>query len=373
MDAPRALAIIGDETACSLWRVWQPFAELERRGFVADWCNKDDSDKVLPLVAAGRYNVVITPRIVWPMPDVGDKWVNAVHRSGMAWLYESDDDCFSSAIVDRQYRTFQTERDKGRAQLEWERQERIRLLQSCDGIIVASRRLATVASSFVGGDVPVYVVPNAIDARWFRETLRGCSRIPELQGKLTIGWAGGMRDEVDLKIVADAWAILAERYPKVMFVVQGFIPDLLKDAVPQHRRMTLPWLPIPEYPRGLLNFDIGCCAVASTLFSSAKTPIKWFEMTLAGAACVVSPTLYGTVVTDGVDGLIAKTTEDWVAQLSRLIESADLRGQIQREARRTVMTHHSLENNWWRWPEAWADAAERFRAKRERQLVLARG
>lgn len=361
MSTPRVLAICGDETGCAMWRVWQPFAELERRGYVAEWCQKDDSGKVLPLVAAGRYNVVVTPRIVWPVPDVGYKWINAIHNAGLAFVYEADDDVWSPGIVDRQMRLFESERAKGRAQLEWERRERARLVQLADGVTVSTRRLKTIVEQHT--DKPVVVVPNAIDTRWFRRVLRGCGRVPELQGKLTIGWAGGTREDADLLPVAEAWHNLARQYPEVHFVVQGHIPKLLADAVPADRRATLPWLPLEEYPRALLNVDIGCANVAPLVFNTSKTPIKLWEYTLAGAVSVVSPTLYGSYVSDGEDGLIAETAAEWEAALSRLVEDAEFRRRLWRAQRRRVAQQHSLERNWWRWPEAWQTVLEDFRAR----------
>jgi glycosyltransferase involved in cell wall biosynthesis len=366
--APRVLALIGDETGCSLWRVWQPFAELEKRGFIAEWCHKEKSDKVLPLVAAGRYDAVITPRIVWPIKKIGETWVNAIHKAGLAWFYECDDDVFSPRIVDRQMRIFPAEAAKGAEQLEWERLERIRMLQICDGVTVSSQRLATIARQYAGS-TPVYHIPNSIDARWFKLTLRGIGRIPALEGKLTVGWAGGAREEADLKPLAEAWTIIAERYPHVEFVIQGHMSDSLYHSIPAERRHTLPWLPLQEYPRALINIDIGCCIVAPLVFNTSKTCIKWYEMTLAGVACVVSPTLYGSEVTDGEDALVAETPGQIVDALSRLIESEELRRTISRNARRTVMEHHSLEQNWQNWPIAWSDAIERFRAKP--RLILA--
>ena len=79
----------------------------------------------------------------------------------------------------------------------------------------------------------------------------------------------------------------------------------------------------------------------------------------------------GTVLpwTDGEDALVADTVEQWVHALSRLIEDVELRRTLSRNARRAVMEHHSLEQNWWRWPTAWSDAIERFRAKP--RLILA--
>lgn len=366
--APRVLALTGDETGCSLWRVWQPFAELEKRGFIAEWCHKDDSDKILPVVAAGRYDAIITPRIVWRKEGVGDRWLRAIRRAGLAWIYEVDDDVFSPRIVDRQSNLFENEAARGKDQLEWERRERIRFMSDADGITVTTQRLATQIKRYVP-DANVYVVPNAIDAKWFRDTLRGCTRVPELKGKLTIGWAGGNREDVDVIPLAESWSVLAKKFQHVMFVVQGHIPKVLAECVPQDRRLTLPWVALPEYPRAMLNADIGCCCVAPMVFNTSKSAIKWYEYTLAGAACVVSDTVYGKEVTPYHDALVATTTEEWIAHLSALVESDDLRRTIQHNARYTVMTQHTLQTNWWRWPAAWSDAIDRFRSKP--QLVLA--
>ena len=367
--APRVLALCGDETGCSLWRIWQPFRELEQRGYIAEWCHKNDSDKVLPLVAQGRYDAVITPRIVWPVEGIGEAWVNVIHKAGLAWLYEIDDDIFSPRIVDRQMRVFPAEAAKGEKQLEWERNERIKMLTVCDGVTVSSRRLATIARQYAPADTPVYHIPNSIDAKWFKETLRGIGRIPELEGKLTVGWAGGAREEADMKPLAEAWTVIAERYPHVEFVIQGHMSDSLYHSIPDERRHSLPWLSLEEYPRALINLDIGCCIVAPLVFNTSKTCIKWYEMTLAGVACVVSPTLYGAEVTDGEDALVAETSEQIVDALSRLIEDAELRRTISRNARRTVMEKYTLEKNWQNWPLAWLDAIERFRSKP--RLILA--
>jgi glycosyltransferase involved in cell wall biosynthesis len=340
--------------------VWQPFEELERRGYIAEWCHKDQSDKVLPLVAQGRYDAVITPRIVWPIDKVGEKWINAIHKAGLAWIYEADDDFYSPRIVDRQMRVFESEAAKGRDQLEWERLERIRLLPLCDGVTVSSPRLATVVRRYAPAHIPVYTVPNAIDVRWFKEVLRGVNRVVP---PLTVGWAGGTREDADILPLAAAWSIIAKKYPEVRFVIQGHIPKPLYEAVPEDRRHALRWLPLQEYPRAMLNIDIACCSVAPLMFNTAKTCIKWYEFTLARAACVVSPTLYGREVTDGVDALVAETPQEWAEQIGRLIENETLRRSVRRAARRKVVSEHSLQNNWFRWLDAWADAVDRFRSR----------
>ncbi len=367
---PRVLAIVGDETGPMLWRIWQPFAELQRRGVFAHWKHRDDPELnswsfVASLAAA--FDAIVLPRLSWTTKYDGKFWLDKIHAAGLAAILEVDDDVYSPDIVARQYQVFERERAKGLERLEQERLNRIWLLGQVDGVTVSSRRLATIVGELT--DRPVQVVPNAIDVRWFRETLRGYRReIPPL----VIGWAGGARFAEDLEPVAKAWRRIAERFPDVIFAVQGHMADVLIDAVPGRCRR-LPWVPLDpwsnvQYPRGLRNIDIGCCSVAPRPFNASKTPIKLWEYTLAGAACVVSPTLYGPFVEPEKDALVAATADEWERQLARLVAQPELRRELQRAQRKRVVTEHSLERNVWRWPNAWAAILERFRSRMPRLL-----
>lgn len=369
-EAPRALALVGDETGCTMWRVWQPFAALERAGAVAHWAHKDDPGITDPRFmnrVPFTYDVVILPRLAWQDDGVGERFISGLHNVGLSVIYEVDDDVYSESIVQRQYAVHATERAKGLEQLERDRRARIHAVGLCDGVTVTSRRLATIVRQYT--DAPIEVVPNAIDGRWFRQTLRGCTRVVP---PLTIGWAGGARYADDLAPLGVAWARLARRYPAVRFVTQGFAPPELVGDLPDDRVTTLPWLPLAEYPRGLLNIDIGCASVAARPFNVAKTPIKVWEMTLAGAVVVGSPTLYGAVITDGEDGLIAETADEWEAQLGRLVEDADLRRALRKAQRRRIAQQHSLEVNVMNWPRAWANIIAETRSRQAlSQIVLA--
>lgn len=365
-DAPRVLALIGDIGGCTLWRVFQPFAELQKRHYFAHWKARDDPENNdARFIAKLPYNfdAVLLPRLFWTSRTDAQRFIGAMHRSGLACIVETDDDVYSPAIVERAFSTQDTEREKGSEKLEQERQARIDVLHLCDGVTVTTRRLRTIVSQYT--NVPIEVVPNAVDTRWFRQTLHGCRRTVS---PLTIGWAGGSRYREDLEPVAAAWHNLANRYPDVTFVVQGFMAEVLIDAVPAARCRRLHWLPLAEYPRALLNFDIGCAAVAPKLFNTAKTPIKVWEYAMAGVPAVASPTLYGQVVTDGEDGLLAETAAEWEAQLARLIESPELRRQIWRNQRRRVAHYHSLERNWPQWPIAWSLILDQFRSRQTRIL-----
>ena len=364
-NTPRVLSLIGDENGCTLWRTWGPFTELQKQGVFAHWKHKDDPELISPAFVAkvpANFDAVILPRLSWQDHEAGQRYIRSLHAVGMAVILEVDDDVFSSAIVGRQKAT--TEPLKLLEQLEQDRLDRIIVLQQCDGVTVSTPRLATVVRTLT--DRPVRVVPNAIDAPWWRDVLRGVRRVVP---PLTVGWAGGARYPEDLTAVAEAWHNLARRYPEVTFVVQGHMAEVLIDAVPEDRCRRLPWLPVAEYPRAMVNIDIGCASVADKHFNRAKTPIKLWEYTLAGAAVVASPTLYGPAIEDGWDGLIASTAKEWETQLARLVESPDMRRFLRRAQRKRIMERHTLAKNAWRWPDAWASILADFHARQAGTLT----
>ena len=352
-DAPRAIALSGDYDGCYHWRLARPFEALAARGYPAALASKDD-DRVSRVVHL--YDVVILPRLSWHDRFAGIRFINALHRAGLTVIFEVDDDLFSPSINARLKQT--TQLDASDEQLEQRRLDRLAALRLCDGVTVSSQRLATIMRTLV--DAPVEVVPNAIDVQWHRRVVKGYRR--QIKA-LTIGWAGGARPGHDFDAVAVAWERIARRYPHVQFVVQGHIPDVLVGAVPRDRLHTLPWLPLSIYPQGLREIDIACCSVANTAFNRAKTAIKLWESTLAGSACVVTPTLYGPYVNHGVNGLIAETADEWEEQLSRLVEDAELRGKVRRAQTRTSERRHRLEVNLWRWPNAWSKILAHARSR----------
>lgn len=364
-------------TGCELWRILQPFTELQRQGYGrvpgmqqygAEWEWKDASTLESNVdVLARCYDAVILPRLSWADHRIGARFIDALHRAGLAVIMETDDDLYSPEISKRIQQT--TEPDQTIEELERKRLDRLAALRLCDGVTASSRRLATVLRTLV--DTPVAVVPNAIDIRWFRTVVKRAERI--VPG-LTVGWAGGARPEDDLEPMARAWGQIAQRHPEVTFVVAGHQPDIIGRYLPSHRVKRLAWLPVEAYPLNLRQIDIACCAVSDTPFNRCKTPIKAWEATLAGSTVVATPTLYGQTITDGADGLLAETAAEWEAAIERLIADRAYAKRLRLEQRRRIAQEHSLERECWRWPLAWQTIVDDFRARRAapaRQLVIA--
>jgi glycosyltransferase involved in cell wall biosynthesis len=353
--ATRVLALVGEADGCSAWRIFQPFAELQRRGYPAEWDYLHNAGHVYPLAA--RMDAVILPRLHWPPEERarGDRFLAALHNAGLAVIYEVDDDMFSEDF----HRRLVDVHGKPHRDADDIRESIFHTLRGADGVTVSSQRLATIVRQHT--ERPVEVVPNAIDLPWFRAVQ---ARAERQGGGLTIGWAGGIRPDSDVAMMAEAWGRIAARFPAVMFVVIGHQPPVIAEHVPAERVRAVPWMPVEEYPLGMAHIDIGCCPLADTAFNRAKTFIKAMEYAAGGAAVVASPTVYGQLITHGRDGFLCETAGEWEAALARLVTSANVRRGMARRLAVKVEREHALEKTVLRWPVAWTRIVEAFRARR---------
>lgn len=340
-----ALTVIEKLTYPAWWRAIWPSNELRKHGYNVDCCHFSE----LRDRDAHLYDLVIMPRVAFPADHWLEAWTRDLQRSGRAWVYDADDDLWSPDWVQRQ--VYAVGRDAPRAdrrrlheQFERERQQRERILRRCDGVTVATAELAGRLER------PSEVVPDYIDVAWFERKRHGSRRVVD---GLTVGWAGGGRLPSDFEPLPEVWAEIARRHPQVTFVAYGVETEPLINAVPANRLVTFDWTPVQAYPAVLQNIDIMCCVLPGTHSNRAKSPIKWMEATVTGAVCVVSPTVYGSVVCHEETALVAESHEEWVEALDRLIRDAELRRDLTTRARDEVEARWSLDNHWLRWPEAW--------------------
>lgn len=293
---------------------------------------------------AGR--VVVLPRVIVQDDDpaASVSFVERIRSAGaLAVVFEIDDDEISDA-ADAHHRAMGGVSEADLARLARERGWIRNMIGAVDAVTVSTEPLAEVARRYT--DRPVYVIPNAIDADWFRSRLP--ARAPWSE-HLTIGWAGYRRPEADLEPMAVAWGRIARRYPDIRFVVAGWQAECIYRSVESlDSIIRVPWTnDLDKYPSGL-KVDIGCCSVDDSLFSRCKSPIKAWEYAVAGAAVVATPALYGAGANYGA--FMAQTADDWEEQLSLLIERPEARKVGNGRLSQYVLRDHSLETQLWRWP-----------------------
>jgi glycosyltransferase involved in cell wall biosynthesis len=93
------------------------------------------------------------------------------------------------------------------------------------------------------------------------------------------------------------------------------------------------------------EFDIGIMPLYDTPYNRGKEAYKIKEYMAAGLPVVCSPVGHNvTIVEHGVTGFFARSEEDWIEHLTRLIRDPDLRAKVGAAGRRLVEESYSLSD-----------------------------
>ena len=221
-------------------------------------------------------------------------------------------------------------------------------MQDADFCIATTEELA---AEMRGQRECVHVLPNIFDEATHRAA-RYARRLrleAGSDGRIRIGYAGGTRThQKDFARVAPALARVLAARPQVALVLfreaANQVGLLTIEEFPELARHAerIEWrdmVPLAALPGELARFDISLCPLETgNPFCEAKSELKFFEASLAGAATVASPTgPYARAIRDGVTGLLADSDAEWESALLRLIDDPDLRARMARDAYHDVL------------------------------------
>ncbi len=207
-----------------------------------------------------------------------------------------------------------------------------RIINLATTVIAGNENLKAYASLY---NRNITVIPTPVDTDVFAprpggERSRG--------GKVVIGWMGSNTTAPYLKMVGDALAEVARRFPNVEIRAIGgsYVPPVSPSQTV--RRWTL-----DGELDDLHGFDIGIMPMPDTEWTRGKCGFKALLYMSCAVPPVCSPVgLTTDIVQDGENGLLATTTEEWVAKLSMLVEDPALRRRMGRAGRQTVEEKYSL-------------------------------
>jgi glycosyltransferase involved in cell wall biosynthesis len=180
----------------------------------------------------------------------------------------------------------------------------------------------------------VHVVPNCIDFNeWDKYS-------PKKHDKIRIGWIGGASHNDDLKLCKDALYEVIRRHPESEVYIVSYPPPAWNCE--DRMVMVNQWSTIDKYPQHVkeLSFDIGIAPLRDNYFNRAKSNLRYLEM----SACNI-PTVASCVEPFKHDfvGKIATDTEEWVDDLSRLVEKKSFRESLGEYAYRDSKEKFNLE------------------------------
>lgn len=187
------------------------------------------------------------------------------------------------------------------------------------------------------------VIPNCVPAMFLDLPREDSDRV---------GWGGSLRSHPDdLQVLGSSIA----RHDGMFHVVGpgDGIADTL--GVPADRVTATGTLPISMWPVGLSKLGIGLIPLSDTRFNSAKSHLKGIEQSALGVPWIASPRAeYVRLYNRQPDaGMLADTPGEWLKAIRALARNPARRAEASAAGRAMVSDHYLVEQNAWRWAEAW--------------------
>jgi 2-polyprenyl-3-methyl-5-hydroxy-6-metoxy-1,4-benzoquinol methylase/glycosyltransferase involved in cell wall biosynthesis len=218
-----------------------------------------------------------------------------------------------------------------------------RILPQVDCITVTTKRLAKQFEMF---SRPIAVIPNTAE----NESLVRADANYWLAGQATLIVASSDAVMVDF-IVPAISEIIGRKDIDVKVVVIGPPGEAFEKAGMKFDRVpNLSYSEFKKFIRTLHN-PIGIIPLDDSLFSSCKSPIKYFDYSLAGMPVICSNVPpYSDVVKDRNTGiLVTNDTVNWIAAIEQLVQSVSLRKTIAEQAFSSVERDYGMINTVRQW------------------------
>jgi glycosyltransferase involved in cell wall biosynthesis len=295
----RIVAFIASRDACGYYRIFQPLSELAAHGHHVEFCS------VFPAE---------TPDCdIFVIGRVGDS------EGNLPW--DSWKGPLPKIVFDLEDNLFELPEHHPAPWIQWPKylSSIERALREADLVTVTNSSLASIAVRH--GAYTVQVLPNHIDESLLQFPRRevGKSSLP------VAGFSGGIGHSQDVATIASPLSeLLADYVIDLHFMGADHrnLPGL------GSARYT-PWTDdIGKYYE-TYDFDIALAPLAPTTFNESKSGIRALEAMALGIPVVASASLpYVGLVHYGVNGFLAKSTDQWIDYVSTISENPRYRDQL---------------------------------------------
>lgn len=174
-------------------------------------------------------------------------------------------------------------------------------------------------------------------------------------GNIRIGYQGGWSHYDDWQEIAGVLEEVMAKYNNTKLVIMGQAYHGMLKNLPKDRVTVEPWRDVDIYPWVMktLNIDIGIAPLRDGLFNSCKSEIKWEEYSALEIPTIASQRPpYSLAIDHNRTGLLAVNKQEWIDQISLLIENYALRKRIGETAREKVFKDYNLETKIWQYKDA---------------------
>jgi glycosyltransferase involved in cell wall biosynthesis len=157
---------------------------------------------------------------------------------------------------------------------------------------------------------------------------------------ITIGWVGRWSSQDYLYNLKPVFQNLIKKFDNLRFCFVGVKDDFTIDDLPIVKQK---WT-LENEISSLIPFDIGMMPLPDDEYSKGKCGFKLLQYMALAIPSVASPVgVNSKIITDGENGYLAKTSEEWEEKLGLLISDKSLRKELGANGRKTVEQFYSLE------------------------------
>ncbi|TFF25066.1 glycosyltransferase [Jiella endophytica] len=340
----RAVALVGnfDLPQCRFYRIDQKIEQLEAAGFVVETFDfKKDIDTYLLKVHC--FDAAIFFRV--PAYYEVVRAIDKARETGCATFYEIDDLIFDGDFFPPPLETYG-------GQITAKEHDGLALgvplfrsaLKYSENALVSTRPLVEHVKRLDPGK-PTFVHANALHSP--HEKHFGTEPSKGDKDRVTIFYGSGTKAHKQdfQELVEPALAAMADKYgDRISIVLAGYMtPGPVLRQFEDRLVMLPPVWDVHEYWSTLAAADINLAVLHPSPATDVKSEIKWLEAAMLGIPSVISETaLYADLIEDGVDGILARSPDEWTDALDRLIGDAELRRRIGSSAREKALRNYSV-------------------------------
>jgi glycosyltransferase involved in cell wall biosynthesis len=201
-------------------------------------------------------------------------------------------------------------------------------------VSVTTQRLASQMYQYNDN---VHVVPNSAGCN----IVKTAALSDVKPSDMTLIVASSDKVLVDMLIVP---LLTVQKKYNIKITAIGPIADVFISAgidVIKHNLLT--YTEFQQLIRGIENL-VGLIPLDDSLFSSCKSPVKYFDYSLAGVPTIASNVApYADFIENEEGALLTENSNKlWIESIERLVCSFDLRSRLAYQAKQNVMRNHNL-------------------------------
>jgi len=329
------LFVIGCEGDTVRYRCYHPREQLMSQGVRAATRSWNDPHLFGDTL---DYDLFILHRVMYNgfIPDL----IDLLHHLGKIVIFDTDDLVFepTMASYDNLLATMSDEQAKHYRQ---SIHLRAQTLSHCDYALTATQFLADRLRRH---GKQTFITRNSLNDELVQISEDAYRRRAPQEHRVVIGYfSGSPSHDQDFAVAAPALLRLMERHPQVHLHVWGYLSLDGRFAQFGERVQQTSYVPWQKLPYEIGQVDINIAPLElDNPFCQSKSELKYFEAGIVGVPTVASPTdAFKFAITHGENGLLASTTQEWLANLELLSLDSARRQAMGETARQHVLAHYT--------------------------------